>query len=237
MKILIITPIWGRPEITHIWAKSLSMFITDNISVLCILSNDDPDVKDNTRKCIKPGFRICYFKNKPLGLKLNAGIEYALTHFEFDYIMNLGSDDIVHPALLQLYRESMQEKVDFFGLDKVYFYDTRVNKLLISIEYVWGAGRMISRKILEKLRNKGEFLYKSTENRGLDCNSMEKINNLLQIPYLQLKTGDFPYLVDIKTNESLNDILMMRNFTTEVDVDLLRRYYPTIITKMIYDHR
>ena len=210
------------------------MFITDNISVLCILSNDDPDVKDNTRKCIKPGFRICYFKNKPLGLKLNAGIEYALTHFEFDYIMNLGSDDIVHPALLQLYRESMQEKIDFFGLDKVYFYDTRVNKLLISIEYVWGAGRMISRKILEKLQNKGEFLYKSTENRGLDCNSMEKINNLLQIPYLQLKTGDFPYLVDIKTNESLNDILMMRNFTTEVDVDLLRRYYPTIITKMIY---
>jgi hypothetical protein len=231
MKILIITPIWGRSDITEIWAYNLQGVITENISVLGIVSEEDPHFERNCDILVSHGWYYCKFANKPLGNKLNAGIEYALT-LDWDYMMNLGSDDLIHPAILQLYFPFFEQKKQFFGLNKVFFYEKNTKKLAISKPYVWGAGRCIERNIIERLKNRGEFLYDGYE-KGLDCNSIDRIGNLLGIKYEQIETNDFPYIVDIKTNDSLNHFVMLQRFYEIVDTNILTTYYPKIITDLL----
>jgi len=237
MKILILVPLWQRPEITKIWAYSMGYFLTEGISVLTILSREDPYYHENLDIIHHSGFEVCYFENKPLGRKLNAGIEYALEAYDFDYLMNLGSDDILHPGLLSLYDPYIKAKNLFFGLDKVYFFDYIKHKLGLTEAYLWGAGRMISREILEKIRIKGSFLYESKYERGLDCNSIENIKKLLNIDYLQVKTEDFPYLVDIKSEFGINDFILMNKMYSLVDDEVLRLNFPKSVIKMLYGRK
>lgn len=229
MKILILVPIWGRPRITKIFVSCLKWAKLD-AQVLMILSKEDQDYSKNLE--LVKDYDHCIFKNEPLGKKLNAGIEYALD-YDFDYLMNLGSDDLIHPSLFGLYRPFMEEKWQFFGLDKIYFYDIISGKLGLSLEYLWGAGRVISRQILEKLREKGEFLYKNEFFRGLDCNSIDKVKKLFNIDYKHLKSEDFPYIVDIKSEVGINDFILLQKFYREVDFEVLRPHYPNYILKML----
>lgn len=226
MKVLILVPIWRRPAITKIWAEAMSYYLTDNVTVLTIISYDDPDYAANLLIIAKNKFERCFYKNEPLGEKLNAGIEYALQNYEFDYLMNLGSDDILHPAIWGLYKNFMDDRIPFFGLDKVYFYDTLQNKLALSKPNIWGAGRMILREILNKIKKKGEFLYKNDFNSGLDTNSLENIKFNLDIDYIQLETHDFPYLVDVKSDIGIGEFLIMVNHYDLVDSGILKDYFP-----------
>jgi len=93
---------------------------------------------------------------------------------------------------------------------------------------------MIHREILEKIRKKGEFLYKNEFECGLDCNSIDKIKNLLGIDYKQVETSDFPYIVDIKSSEGINDFTLLQRFYNLVDRDILERNYSKSIINMIY---
>jgi hypothetical protein len=237
MKTLILVPIWQRPEITKIWAYSMGYFLTEGTSVLCVLSREDPMFNANLDIIHHSGFEVCYFQNKPLGQKLNAGIEYALETYDFDYLMNLGSDDLIHPAILSLYDPYIRRKEPFFGLDKVYFFDYIKQNLALTKPYLWGAGRMIRKDLLEKIRYNGDFLYKSEFSRGLDCNSLENIKNMLNIDYLQVKTEDFPYLVDIKSEFSINDFTLMQNLYDLVPDDILRLNYPKSVIKLLYGRK
>jgi hypothetical protein len=232
MKVLILVPVWQRPEITKIWIEGVKWFKTQNVTILTILSQEDPFFKENL-SFIKKICDFCYFQNKPLGQKINAGIEYALEAFDFDYLMNLGSDDLIHPAIWNLYDSFLNDKIDFFGLDKIYFYEPRTGKLGHSLPYVWGAGRMISRRLLEMIRSKGEFLYKSQFSRGLDCNSMDRIKDMFAIGYKQIETGTFPYVVDIKTEVGINDFILMQKMYELVDFEILRQFYPEHIINLL----
>lgn len=234
MNILILVPIWGRPKITKIWIEGLKWFLTPNITVLCVLSPEDQFLVENEGLIIKNGFERCYFKNKPLGLKLNAGVQYALDNYKFDYLMNLGSDDLIHPAIFSLYDSYIKEGYKFFGLDKVYFFNILTKELGLTKPYLWGAGRMISREILERIEFKGSFLYKSDFGRGLDCNSIENIKFLLGIDYKQVETNDFPYLVDIKSENGINDFYLMAKMYDLVDSSILKQFYPEFIIKMLW---
>lgn len=224
MKILILVPVWGRPEITKIWSEAVNWFKTGEIEVLTILSNEDEYFTQNLAIILDSGYQYCYYKNDPLGQKLNAGVEFALD-FNFDYLMNLGSDDLIHPAILALYKPYMEAKEPFFGLNKVYFYDILKKRLAITVPYVFGAGRMIHRSVLEKIRYKGEFLYSNELRRGLDCNSVEKVKFTLNLDYKQVETNGFPYIVDIKSQHGLNDFDMMQRLHEPADINILK-YYP-----------
>ena len=229
--ILVLVPIWQRPEILNIWAMSMQNFQSDEVTVLCILSREDPDFDQNLNTVCRNDFSYCLFKNKPLGEKLNAGIEYALENFQFDYLMNLGSDDLIHPALLALYK-NVESK--FFGLEKVYFFNKLTKELAITKPYLWGAGRMIHRDILSAIQKQGGFLYESKYARGLDCNSIDRIKDMLNVDYIRLNTNDFPYIVDIKSEVGINDFHLMLKMCDTTDQDVLKRFYPKNITKLLY---
>lgn len=234
MNILVLVPVWGRPDITKIWIEGLRWFLRPNIKILTILSPEDQFLAENELLIVKSGLERCFYKNKPLGLKLNAGIEYALENYKFDFMMNLGSDDLIHPAIFDVYATYCEE-YEFFGLDKVYFFNILTKELALTVPYLWGAGRLISRKILEKIRFRGDFLYKSDFSRGLDCNSIDKVQALCGIKYKQVETNDFPYLVDIKSEVGINDFYMMKTMYKLVNSDVLRQFYPDKLINLLYD--
>jgi hypothetical protein len=232
MRTLILVPIYKRPEITDIWAKNMQLVqkIAKNVDVLTILSPEDEFFNENSAIC-EPFTRVIY-PNEPLGRKMNAGVEYALRHIEWDYLMNLGSDDLLHPLIFKLYENCIDNKVQFFGLDKVYFFDMESKKLGLSKVYVWGAGRMIHRRVIEDIRRQGGTIYTQKETRSMDCDSINNIKLFTDVDYSQVETDSFPYIVDLKTNTNLNDFTFIQRLYELVDNSVLNNY-PDVILKLI----
>jgi len=222
--ILILTPFWRRPDITRIWAEWIKLTTGYNIRVLAVLSPEDEFFEEN--RAILSDFDRVLYKNKPLSEKLNAGINYALT-LKWDYLMNLGSDDLLHPLIWNLYEPYIKSEEPFFGLKRVYFFDMEKKRLGQAKEYFWGAGRMIHRSVIEKIG----CLYTPGRERGLDCDSKDRI--VSKYHYLALDTEDFPYVVDLKTWDSLNDYDFNLKLMDQSDTKILNKHYPKFITNQI----
>lgn len=227
MKILLVTPIYGRPEITEIWAKNL--WIKD---VLCVLSWEDPHFEANFSVIKRYGINAIQWKNYPLGEKMNRLIEYSL-NFDYDYLMNLDSDGILHKSILDLYEPYWED--EFFGVDKVYFIDKKTGQTRLSKPNFWCSGRVISRKIIEFLLKNRENLYYGEDNRGLDARSCEKVERLTFRAYKQVETEDFPYVLDIKTWHSLNDFYFIEDLSEPCDDKIIKDNYSAKTIKMIYN--
>jgi hypothetical protein len=214
MKILILIPLWKRPEVVDIVFRNLALFrrkVKWEIEVLAILCPDDPNLKALELLCKKYDVYKCYFKNSPLGMKMNAGINFAMKKFKFDYLMNFGSDDLIHPRIELLYKKAFKSKVQVFGIDSLFFYDLLTKKTFYFKTYTYrgmvvGAGRMIRRDVLESMQKKNIGLYEDEIERSCDGNSSERMKLWLKIPNTVINSGEFPYIVDIKTNTNINHI-------------------------------
>lgn len=144
MKILLLIAVWQRLDITELVYKHLKKVLPDNVDVLIVGS--EPDHK---KLATKYKFQYCEYENK-LGAKLNYALSVALKS-EWDYLMQIGSDDIIHPDLFQEYKKYYGLPV--FGIDKCYMHEhaTGETKLFsYNREAILGAGRMISRHAIEQ---------------------------------------------------------------------------------------
>lgn len=178
-KVIVFTPVWKRPEILKIWAKGvqrLQEYAPEYVDIqpLCIVSDqEDADLVSSF------GFNMVWSENKPLGKKHNAGLEY-LRNKEFDYILQLGSDDLITSEYLNYSYSAMEKGLDLFGVTKLYFVEPKLEKacyfsLTTHQSTLIGAGRFISHKAIKKLNYK---LWPDGINRGLDMTSQ---NNLALI--------------------------------------------------------
>lgn len=198
-KVLVFTPIWGRHEIVRLYQKGyqrLKSYWPEffEFDQLAVVSNQADAVL-----CDELGIPYCTAPNKPLGQKHNMGLKHALT-MEWDYIMQMGSDDIMHPELLHYYAGWMGIK-DHFGVDRIYFTNLKramecrltpggVNSLI-------GAGRMISRKAIMKVQE----LWPNDINRSLDFFSQKRLVKR-GYPAFVVRLDD-TYLVDVKSQVNI----------------------------------
>lgn len=258
-KILILIPCWKRPDITQIVFENLSMFKNSaewDVKVLTILSPGDPFLSEIENQVQEFGFDICYFKNLPVGNKLNAGINFALKKFDFDYLMNFGSDDLIHPQIVKLYENHIKEKVKFFGINNLYFYDLRSSKLTQDpVERTRcffyhtyndcksiGAGRMIHRAVLEDMIKVHYDVYSFDCSQGMDGNSAGRIKFALEIEDTVIDAFYFPYIVDIKTDTNINHILNIDTIHRKSQIiyvknSFLQYFYPEIYTKHLKNEK
>ena len=87
--------------------------------------------------------------NQPLGEKKNAGLRAALT-LEWDYLMELGSDDLLKNELLDLYYPKFVNGEMTWGLNACYFYEVGTHKVGIhENHYPIGAGRCFKRDVFK----------------------------------------------------------------------------------------
>lgn len=140
MKILLLIAVWKRIDITEKVYKHLKKILPDYVEVLIVGS--EPEHKQLAKKY---SFKYCEHENI-LGAKLNYGLSVAMKS-EWDYILQIGSDDIIHEDVFELYQN---QTGDIFGFDRCYMTNGTETKLFdYKGEAILGAGRMISRRAIE----------------------------------------------------------------------------------------
>lgn len=149
-KILILVPVWKRPEITEICFKGiqrLSKYNPHKYKIQAVAVVSEPWAK---KLCNKYDIKWVYADNEPLGAKLNEGLEHCMG-LTFDYLMTLGSDDLIADKLLDIYEPYLEQGTELFGTDKICFVKENKAKMVSYNLTIAGAGRMIKREILEKI--------------------------------------------------------------------------------------
>lgn len=231
MKLGIHTGAYLRYDVLDIYIDWLNIIRKDYDVVLAITA-DDPKIK---KKCLDN--KIIYFKseNTPLGRKFNTAS--LMRAIDIDYLMLMGSDNICDNNMLQIYFRLMESGIDFWGMRDIYFYETKSR----SLKY-WpgfknhyregeslGAGRCISRKVLDKLDWK---LWNDNENVTLDKSMTEKFNSIkVNNITLSIKEENC-FLLDIKSGlnmsrfEQYKGELLHRN--------TLINYFPRELVKKIF---
>ena len=167
-KILILLPIWERQNITKICFDNLvELQKKYDIEVLCIVSEQWAKLM-----AFDYGFKYVEASNECLGTKMNVGVRASLK-YDYDYLMNLGSDDLINEELFECYDELFKNNHPFFGGTRLTFVDS-VTKEVKNNDYgiMIGAGRCIRKDALLEVLEYTE-MYDPIQ-RGLDLNSMSK---------------------------------------------------------------
>jgi len=169
--ILVMTPFWKRPEIVREYIKSLERL---PVKLLAILSPEDPyyyEIMD----MLPEGSYVVSVPNKPFGAKKNAGAKFAMS-LEWDYMLELNSDSIVNPILMEVYKAYVDAGTLFFGLSNLYVVDYKTKETLFIPEYnsgmTFGAGRMIHRSLFS------ERMWTDELNEGMDDNMRGKLEEM-----------------------------------------------------------
>lgn len=167
IKLLFFTAVWRRPEITEICfmgLKRLQKVPGFQIDLFAVISEESM-----IPLCEKYGVEWCMHENLPLGAKKNYGLSQAMKK-EFDYLVEIGSDDIFKNEFLNLYTWDR----DIFTLSDFIMMNTKDGECrrLNKHHAHYGTGRAISRRALEALNAYGRYaMWTDAKNKGLDNDS------------------------------------------------------------------
>lgn len=213
-KILILTPVYKRPEIFKLYLEGYER-IRDDADLLIIRSPLDPCYDEIMELLMEYKIRSICYSNDNLGRKKNAGVEYALKNLDFDYMMDLGSDNLVNPVYLKyLFPHNDDVWENPIGLIHLYIWDYLEDEFYYIKNYAfgetYGAGRIYPRKILKK-----NFFVE--QNAGIDIGTMNK-NKLKPDVFYK---GEEPLILDIKTRTNINpmDLILSRNENKAIKIE------------------
>lgn len=236
-KIAVVIPVWKRPDVLALCLQNLAWFSnqvkTWEVHPLLVASPEDPDLKKIQKVAKLYGIQVVYYLNQPISAKLNAGIHYALKHMEFDYLMNFGSDDLIHPDIETLFAPLFKANTLFFGVNNLWFYDLTDRSAWHFNTYndikAIGAGRMIHRSIVQSFIDVKRYpVYPNDIDRGMDTASSNNIWQHLKVKDIVINSGEFPYIVDLKTNTNINHMIYLKSITDRIkpaEAKELRRVY------------
>lgn len=195
-RLLIFLAVWKRPHITELCFVGINRLREHpdfEIEAVAVLS--EPDM---IPLCEKYSINYTIHPNEPLGAKKNFGLQYC-KDFDFDWLMEIGSDDLILNELLDSYKPYM-DKWNFFGIRDAAYINSETGdcRRLIS-KSTYGAGRMIKRELLDQV---GWKLWKDGLSKGLDNNSVLAFMRM-GIDYKQVPHMDFPGVVDVKSEENI----------------------------------
>jgi len=141
IRLAIVTSIWKRHDIFELFAKGVKHLQQqcDQFEIEVIVSGSEW-IKSHDLVSVLHGFKYIEIPNEPLAAKVNA-TTYACKDLKVDYVLCVGSDDIITPELLNEYAIYMRKGIDFIGVTDCYFYDTVSEKSLY-----WGGYREPYRK-------------------------------------------------------------------------------------------
>lgn len=192
MRLLFFLAVWKRPEITEICFMGLNRLKQTGFEMefLAVISEESM-----IPLCEKYGVKYCMHGNGVLGKKKNFGLAQALK-MDWDYIIELGSDDLIKNELIHAYAQFFGEK-EYLGIDSLAFINSKNgNCRWIQSGSLFGLGRCLSRNVLERFPN----LYPAL-NSGLDKNIMFMLskNGVMQ----KCIKSEKPLTIDIKSDVNI----------------------------------
>lgn len=174
-KILIITAIWQRHDLTDIVLSYYGKLAARSGGRLLLLAVGSEGEKSR-KLCEKNGWKYIERSNYIISHKLTAVVQEA-KNLDFDFMIAIGSDDLISLSLIEFYDKVYSRESNYMlGLKDLYLYMMRSKKSYYFPGYqsmkTIGAGRCFSRTILDKLNWKpwSDFAIQ----RGLDsrCSSI-----------------------------------------------------------------
>ena len=153
MRIAFFLAVWKRPEITELCFMGLQRLMKHypNSFAFAVISE-----KSMIPLCQKYDIEYCEHENLPLGRKKNYGMNQILKK-QFDYLIELGSDDLIFNDVFDVYKPYMERGEDFFGSNQMIFVDAVMGVCRhytaqeAQYGFGWGLGRCFSRKLLEHM--------------------------------------------------------------------------------------
>jgi hypothetical protein len=136
-----------------------------------------------------------------LGRKLNNAMQ-ALRWTDWDYVMIMGSDDLMRPQIWGYVRTAIEEGLQAFGFNEAILYDRleRRAKEWCYGPLTFGAGRCISRAIVTGC---DWMMWDDGKENGIDNNQERRIDQLTG-EYIHIIPTQFPVICDIKDGDNLN---------------------------------
>lgn len=207
MKIAIITAIWKRPEIFKLFTEGIRQITKAHPTVKFEVVVAGSEGKNSESIVKEAGFHYIEIPNQPLAEKHNSTLKKVKT-LSPDYIICLGSDDILSPELVGLYIEKLQtQKLDIIGLKDFYFYDVRNGKAIYWAGYndgrkglFCGAGVILSAKVLNVW---GWKIWNNAHNAVLDNSLHEKIRMTPCKKLTICLRDEKMYAVDLKSDTNM----------------------------------
>jgi hypothetical protein len=243
-KIVIVMPCWKRSEIVDLVARQLDILFRDtkqiiDLSVVYVFSMEDPELDQLFSIYLKANHHrdFVFSSNKLLGKKLNDGIQYA-AKYKYDYIMNFGSDDLMHADIFKLYADALTRNCDIIGINKVFFYNQVSNPVLFSYynqPNLVGAGRLIHRRVIDSVFMNFNGLYKDDLCSGMDTFSAHRMRMCGHMQTM-VDPGEFPYIVDIKSDVNINSFDKIVDEATtgslkEFQIDYITSHYSELYAR------
>lgn len=196
-KILIYLAVWKRPEITELCFMGLER-LRKNFGTKAFAVISEASM---IPLCIKYQVDYCLHENSPLGKKKNFGLQVAMTRHPFDYIIEIGSDDLLKNEIMEVYPWTFS----FMGLRsfiQMNSEDGECRQWSLR-DGGFGIGRAIRRDVLEALINEdGRLQLWSDEfNKRLDGNSTMRM--ALEGVGQRTFHSDEPLAIDVKSEQNI----------------------------------
>ena len=220
MKITMVTGVWKRPDVFKLFAKGVKA-IPHEIDVIVAGSEGI-----HSRRMVESeGFTYIEKKNRPLGAKMNAT---TLAAKGSDYVICMGSDDILSPELFEVYLHYMNKGFDFIGLQDLYFYDTKSKHAIYWGGYkdnrkgkTTGVGRCLSKRMMELMDWQP---WENKFNRYLDGSMDANISTCKSKKVINLKRTGL-MAVDVKSKHNLTKFEKWHN-ADFIDPELIKEQFP-----------
>ena len=196
MQFGIITINSGRPKVFKLFCASMKRLRTQvgiDFPVVCVSGIED------RKTCDEYGIGHIVHANQPVSRKWDVATRY-MRSLNVDYILILGSDDIMSTSLLKSLISEMNKGISLIGIKELYFYGTEKQfkgKLLyIRLTTLAGVCRTIHRSILDKV---DWMPWGADKNWGMDGLSMKRIR-----PHITTQSVVEGIVVDVKSSINLN---------------------------------
>ena len=143
----------------------------------------------------------------PLSNKWNTALR-AAKDTDFDYILILGSDDLINAKTLKSYSDTIKEGYNYLGITDMYVLNSENKELIYHKGYILnrkgeslGAGRLIHKSLIERVQYS---LWRVGINKTLDGSMSAILNEVAEIKEKTLScSDDNVFLLDIKSSTNI----------------------------------
>lgn len=200
---IILIPVYQRPEVTLFCMDAMVQTYRDaqeyGWRLFPVYVTHEQWAVD---ACVKRVMDWMNFHNDGIGRKMNAGLAFHRYVSGWDWLITLGSDDIMRPEIFASANYMASEGFKFFGTNDCILYDWNTGnaKRHNSGAQVIGAGRFVHRSLVEQCEYK---LWPDEAMSGLDGQSEARIERVTG-EYIQHMPAAQPFIVDIKSDVNIH---------------------------------
>jgi len=212
MNFCIITANHKRPKVFALWCESMSRLREEVGHFPIVVVSDLCDAG----MCKEHNIYHIVMGNRPVSAKFNKACRFSQT-LGVDYVMTVGSDDIISTETMKLFLSSMDKGYDMITLDDIYFYGAyaEYNGVLVHFKgkKELGLCRTVHKSILDKI---GWMPWRKQRSSGLDMLARMAYEPHIRNPYNINNAKVF----DVKTEFNINRFSYWLRTCERVDANI-----------------